>query len=942
MSPAATLLRTERAIVDQVSEPRRLIGRDKELTGLVNAIDEGCTRAGGIILLSGEAGIGKSALLATGVREIRNRRWQVYTLGCDEIARRTPVGALCLALRRAKFPSAKLAALAGDVAAAGEAPGGRQDGELFVPVLRFFDALRERVPCVLVADDLELLDFETISLVEAMTRRRAAHPVVLVGGLRVPRANNAGRLGRLLRRLDDAGYLRSIMLDELADDAMAELTELTCQASSRRSVQEAVRRDCGGNPYYALQVIEALGERPESDTAEPSTPESVDGISLSGRRRAAILSLLPELDGVVRSVAQALALLGPAPLARVDLVVRMTGADAADVDTAFDTLVRGRLVEVTDEAYTFRHPILRHALVQELGPARRRRWHQIAAAWIQTLPASAARNLELARHIRHTAEFGDDQAIELLARVAARACQQRLPSSACWLDAAIRLTPRTHQRYPELMAALVRALYLSGRMRDAVERGAPALEDLPRGPDRDRLATTVIEALAAGSTTSRAASILDAECGPGANLIHDAQAGTVYALSGRAQDARKVTKSVVDRVAAASPDDQVKVLGHLAHLYCVTADIPALQRVLTELKSAAERSEGSSQLAAVAVISYVSASLGDTKACSESLRQADQLIVNGGDRHYRNKLTVARVGNAVNLGEWSAAVELIEASSDELATSESLAFLATLTDVAVELHAHRGNWRQVRQAAVRPRPDAVAFDVTLASAMTVADQLTGDYAKARARLRPYLSRTSTPARLRVGLLCRLCEVEVESRQFGAARDTLRELDCYASAGVDRGTSIVGKLCWGQLSGDGEVLRQAYDEADQYGFVFLKGRAQLYLGMIGVDTEANLRQALEVFHALAAVPWRRRVAAEMRVRGLKVPRHRKRGTEPLNPTEAQIARLVQIGRSNLSIAKAMSLSVKTVEANLSRVYARTGFANRMELVRALDAGLLDNG
>ena len=92
---------------------------------------------------------------------------------------------------------------------------------------------------------------------------------------------------------------------------------------------------------------------------------------------------------------------------------------------------------------------------------------------------------------------------------------------------------------------------------------------------------------------------------------------------------------------------------------------------------------------------------------------------------------------------------------------------------------------------------------------------------------------------------------------------------------------------------------------------------------GRRSAANLAAAYRAFDSCGAAPWRRRAAAELRARGLTVPRRVTRASPDLTDTEMQLVRLVREGYSNRQIAAAMHYSRKTIEVYLSRVYAKTG-------------------
>ena len=120
----------------------------------------------------------------------------------------------------------------------------------------------------------------------------------------------------------------------------------------------------------------------------------------------------------------------------------------------------------------------------------------------------------------------------------------------------------------------------------------------------------------------------------------------------------------------------------------------------------------------------------------------------------------------------------------------------------------------------------------------------------------------------------------------------------------------------------------------------QAHAALVLGELDDDPGRHLTQAYKQFDAFGAAPWRRRAAAGLRARGLTVPRRVATATQSLSETDVQLVRLVREGLSNRQIATALHYSPKTIEVYLSRLYAKTGFASRLELIRAVDTGALE--
>jgi DNA-binding CsgD family transcriptional regulator len=98
---------------------------------------------------------------------------------------------------------------------------------------------------------------------------------------------------------------------------------------------------------------------------------------------------------------------------------------------------------------------------------------------------------------------------------------------------------------------------------------------------------------------------------------------------------------------------------------------------------------------------------------------------------------------------------------------------------------------------------------------------------------------------------------------------------------------------------------------------------------------TLAQAVSIFERLGATPWLTRARKE----SSRVP-VRRTGGQGLTPTETQVAGLAAKGQSNREIASAMFIGVKTVEANLTRVYAKLGVRSRAGIAGAM-AGSSDN-
>jgi DNA-binding CsgD family transcriptional regulator len=152
----------------------------------------------------------------------------------------------------------------------------------------------------------------------------------------------------------------------------------------------------------------------------------------------------------------------------------------------------------------------------------------------------------------------------------------------------------------------------------------------------------------------------------------------------------------------------------------------------------------------------------------------------------------------------------------------------------------------------------------------------------------------------------------------------------ATAARCRGLLLTAR---GDNDGALAALGEALDHHERSPQPLERGRTLLALGTVQRrakhrgDARETLRQGLELFDALGAALWAEKAAAEL----ARIP-GRGRASGELTETERQVAELVTAGLSNREVAATMFVSVRTVEGNLSRIYAKLGLRSRTELAR----------
>jgi len=462
-----------------------LSGRDAELERLLALWQAARDGQGGLLLLEGEAGIGKSRLVSEFIARVAPSGERVIQLQCLPLFEATALHPIAELLRvthglqRNAAPGEQRERLLGEFRRAGlfgaeaesacallglDDPAGgavavsdRERAQVLEALAAWLLDLGQGQPLCLVLEDAHWADPTTLELVERLAQRVAGSPVLVIVTSRDTRA--------LARRLPAAERLQ---LQRLGDrDAAVLLAALSGDRPLPPQAASELLAKAEGIPFYLEELAEALQHKERLDL-----PESLQD---------ALLSRVEALPGV-RGVADATAVLGG--MATADLVSEVTGEPAEAVTAALHSLsMAGILVQVptADEEQGFR---FRHALLQDAvyGAITRRR--------LRLLHGQAA------RAIRHLKPQLLDAVPELVAEHLDRA-EDGIEAAALWLaagrSAAARSALREAQRHLERglrsiadEAGSVRAADLEVALSLAL---APVLLATrgPKAPEVDRL-----------------------------------------------------------------------------------------------------------------------------------------------------------------------------------------------------------------------------------------------------------------------------------------------------------------------------------------------------------------------------------------------------------------------------------------------------------------------
>jgi tetratricopeptide (TPR) repeat protein len=466
-----------------------LVGREHELTQLDAALDDALAGRGRLVVLTGEAGIGKTALARAFVERAAGRgaAWAWGT--CWEGGGAPPYWPWVQIVRALARQAAagsptdllgdggpSLASLLPELA--GAQPALATDDPALDPDharFRLFDALStlltsaaDRRPLVVVLDDLHLADAASLLALEFVARTLPDVPLLAIAAYRHveahARAELAAPLGGLARsamRLplkgldrDDVGRLAAARAGDPATAAPQAIPP---------GLIAAVHAASAGNPFYVDEIVQLLARQGRlHDTRALDHPLPLpDGVRDAIRRRLAPLD-----DAAIEALGAAAVIGGEFRLATLTGVL---GRPQAEVLQRLDAPLRaGILVAVADPGrFAFQDELVRDTLLDGLGATRRAHLHRVVGEALESF-ASHGDEPRLAEIAGHFLQAATEGGAERAVRYAARAAQQAV--AACAYGEAARLYERAIDVAAALPADASRAWELAQGLGEALMR----------------------------------------------------------------------------------------------------------------------------------------------------------------------------------------------------------------------------------------------------------------------------------------------------------------------------------------------------------------------------------------------------------------------------------------------------------------------------------------
>lgn len=411
----------------------RLVGRVGErarLDRLVDGLEDGRP---GLLLLVGEAGIGKSVLAQLGRRRARRRGLRTTTGRAVPLTIGQPLQPVLTALEELDDHGVE------HVRSLLEATVGDPSTLLLHRTIERLDARCAEAPLLVVLEDLHWADATTLTLVHHLATRADPRPLAIVATSRPARPGTP--LHHLLHGLEPA----VLALDGLREPEVDELAART-GAAALSPTERAQLAGAHGNPLLVLATLEA--RRAAGGAAPGGAP---------GPIAAQIRSLAPEVLAVLRPAAVA----GDA--LRLDVLTALTRRSSLELLELLDTAAHGGVLVHRTGGYAFRHDLYRTGVLETLPLDARAAVHLDVAAALEALGAP---RLEIAEHVARGARPGNQAAVATLTAAAEELADRDPVTALAISDLAVGLLGRPD--VPEaLQVVRISSLATCGRSAEA-------------------------------------------------------------------------------------------------------------------------------------------------------------------------------------------------------------------------------------------------------------------------------------------------------------------------------------------------------------------------------------------------------------------------------------------------------------------------------------------
>lgn len=930
-----------------------LLERDAETGSLDSLLARARAGSGGTVVIEGDAGVGKTSLLEYLCATAAMMGTTVLRARGGELEREFPWGVVRQLFEpwlTSVDPSRRAELLAGSAALAeplfGAGEGGAALDESFPTLHGLYwltvNAARD-APVVLAVDDLHWADAPSLRFAAHLAPRLDGLPIVLAATSRPLGSESSADVGLLGHLIADPAA-QQLRPSPLSLNASGQLIATRLDAVADPEFCRACHQMSRGNPFLLSALLDAWQAEHRHATADDA--EQIRQMRPGAVTRNVLVRLATMPPGS-QALVEAIAVLG----ARAEFrqARRLAALDGDAAVTAAAALTRARIIR-GESTLEFVHPLVRAAVLGDLAPAERARWHARAA---DMKVADGAAVTEIAPHLLASLPDGDQRTVAMLREAATLARAQGAPELAIrYLVRALQEPPDPPSR-PEVLFELGAAETVQAP-EEGVAHLREALEREERGEQYARIALTLGDALAVLGRLPEAISVLeqgldDLEAGS-SELQARLEASLIAAARWErsAQALRRTTVAQLRRRADSGERLDPLLDAQLALEIAATGDQRnlAVHHARRVLEAAPELTLAPSAVPEVAlVLTFAGYPLEAWRAIQTFLTHAQRL---GWVSAVVTSSTCASLA-ALHLGWVSEAVASARGPAppggEALFGPISLAFLieALIERGETEI---AGRELTARDCAGELPPIWPTTPLLLARGrLRVA---TGDHAAALDDLRAVGERVLTFGLSNVAMTPWRSSASVALAALGERTEAValagEELEHARVWGTARSVGIAQRAL-GTARGDRRGLALLGDavvtlaDADS---PVEHARALYELGAShrrrGARAEArdHLRQALDIAHRQGALALAQQAREELVVAGARPRRDALRGRDSLTSSELRVARLAAEGRTNNEIAQLLFITPRTVESHLTSSYSKLGIRTRRDLPGALPA------
>lgn len=863
----------------------RLLERDAQVEALGAALRAAATGEGAVALVSGEAGIGKTALVEYFLRE-KDKSWRVLRGACDSLFTPRPLG-----------PLYDIALQTGGVLLELLEAESRQSA-IFTACL----AEIRKTPTILLIEDVHWADEATLDLLQYLARRSGQSGSLVILTYRDDELGAGHPLRRVLGDLASFKWVYRIPVPSLSREAVGQL------AGKGRVDAAELHRLTNGNPFFVTEVLAA---------GEAGIPATV---------RDAVLARAARLSAPARSFLEAAAVIGLRSEAR--LLAQVSSSESAAVDEC----VAAGMLRADADHYTFRHELARQTILESILPQRRAELHKRTLAALQDSPD---KRQDLTRLANHAQGSGEPQAVLKYAPAAARqaailnAHRQAVALYELALQFQESLSTADRARMLDDYAA---ELWFAGRIADsliALERAAKlwhvAGDRLREGADVVQVAETWYSQAqsAKGAQAGELAIAILEPLGPSAELAQAYRAQCFIAMERR--DAPQALawggKALELAERFGDQESQARVCNYMGCALMVREYERGRNLMERSLRLARE---AESTFAISGTLANWAQILLEIWQLADAVHYLDEGIPFATERddHYHLQLMLAwQAQLRLQQGRWPESLEivtnLLRAPNLDNPSYAYSAGLVTLGRLLTRRGQEGATARLDESLALSIQGDAVVRIGSARAVRAEAAWLAGDHATAIVE-----ARSAYEMAVARGHPWLAGELAFWSWRAGA--------QVHPPEWIARPFAL-------QIDGD---WRGAGREWEKRG-----GPYEQAMALFDGDEAAQLA-ALDIFQRLGARPAAEKLKRKMRAEGVRaIPRGPRPSTRAnvfgLTTRELEvISRLVE-GASNSEIARHLNLSTRTVEHHIASILQKMGVESRSEAVaQAVKAGLAE--